>query len=44
MRNNIFKKLFLKNGQWFMLEIIGTYVTAIVLLLGNGKISDAIDA
>lgn len=44
MKNKIFRQLFIENSGWFLLEIIGSYAAAKVLLLGNNRISDAIDA
>ena len=44
MRGNIFSRLVKNNILWFLLEIISAYIAAKALVLGNNKISDAIDA
>ena len=44
MRSNIFSRLVKNNILWFLLEIISAYIAAKALVLGNNKISDAIDA
>jgi len=43
MKKSVFQKLFMKNIVFFILEIISAYVVTQVLLLGNQKISAAID-
>ena len=43
-KNTIFRELFMKNSGWFVLELACSYLAAKVLLLGNNRISDAIDA
>lgn len=43
-KNTIFRDLFMKNSGWFVLELACSYLAAKVLLLGNNRISDAIDA
>lgn len=43
-KNNIFTKLFIKNSPLFLIEIVSAYIATKVLLLGNTKISQAIDA
>ena len=45
MKNkNIFKKIFIKNIPLFFIEILSAYIATKVLVLGNTKISQAIDA
>lgn len=43
-KNTIFRELFMKNSGWFVMELACSYLAAKVLLLGNNRISDAIDA
>lgn len=43
-KNNIFAWIFIKNCPLFFSEIISSYIAAKILLLGNSKISQAIDA
>ena len=45
MKNkNIFTKIFIKNIPLFFIEILSAYIATKVLVLGNTKISQAIDA
>lgn len=44
MKKDVFKKLFIKNSLWFILEMISAYIAARILLLGSSKISGAIDS
>ena len=45
MKNkNIFAKIFIKNFSLFFIEILSAYIATKVLVLGNTKISQAIDA